>query len=117
MGFNIDKDKTFTISWSAITSIAGSLVAVWAFGGPIIESALAQEIKDQVEPLSDAFEVVMAQNIRNLRNSIAAMEFKREMCVGTPNCWTVRDAQDLTNAEAELRTAESALTKLRESKK
>lgn len=106
----LSKDQTITVSWSTIASMAGSLAAVWAFSAPIVEKALAQEIKQQIEPIASSFEVIIQQNVRSLRNTIAALEFKRDMCGTEPNCWTVRDAQDLANARDDLRAAEAALS-------
>jgi hypothetical protein len=113
----INKDRGITVSISTVGSVAAALVSVWAFGGPLVEKALAGEVQKQIAPIASAFEVTMSTSIRNLRNSITALEFKRDMCGNAPDCWTIRDAQDLTAARADLRAAEIALSGLREARR
>jgi hypothetical protein len=107
------KDQKVTFSFSTIASVVASLAAVWVFASPIISTALADKIDDKLEPLTVAFEITMTSTIHNLRNAITALEFKRDMCAGEANCWTIRDAQDLTSTRADLTAAESALKRLK----
>lgn len=106
------------VSMSTIVSIIGSLGAVWAFAAPIagqaIKGQIETQIKKEIEPLLQAQIITIQATVRNLRNGIAALEFKRDMCVGLPNCWTLRDAEDLTSARADLVAAEEALKALRD---
>jgi hypothetical protein len=99
---------------STIVSVITSMSALWVFAAPIAGQALKKQIQEEVRPLSDAFIITLETNVRNLRNSIAAMEFKRDMCVSVDPCWTVRDAQDLATARNDLLAAESALAALKQ---
>lgn len=125
MPMKMTKDQGLTISASTIVSIVGSLGAVWAFAAPIAQKALAGEIETQLEqklkPIRDSQAAQQAANIittsstvRNLQNSITALEFKRDTCAPKPDCWTVRDAQDLQGAKSDLIAAEAALRALRQ---
>jgi hypothetical protein len=105
----LSKDTTINVSVSTIVSVVGSIAAMWAFAAPIAQRAMAGEIKDQIAPLSDAFQVLLIQQIQNQRNSITAMEFKRDMCSGVADCWTLRDAQDLDAARNTLSAMQMAL--------
>ncbi len=119
MGMRLSKDQTITVSWATLASIATSLIAVWGFGSSIVQKAVAGEIKDeiakQLEPIQKQISAQTSANIvslgatvKNLRASITALRFKKEMCAGT-SCWTLRDASDLEAAENDLKAAESAL--------
>lgn len=116
MAMHISKDQKINISISTIAAIIGSLAATVAGVKPFIESALAGEIKEQIAPLRDAMEIQTVQNIRNLQNSISAMNFKKEMCQGVPNCWTALDQQALDQATDDLRTARQVLESLRDAR-
>lgn len=107
------KENASTLSLASVVSVICALGAVWATARPIVSTVLAQEVEKQIQPLADAFEITMSTTIRNLRSSIAAMEFKRDMCAGAPDCWTVRDAQELAAVRADLAAAEQALSRLR----
>lgn len=115
------KDQTIMLSVPTLASIAAALGAVWIFAQPIVETALAGEIEEKLKPLeakigplSDSFEVIVMASVRNMRNQIAAMEFRR---LRDSENWTARDEQDLSAARAELVAAEAALTTLREAKR
>lgn len=124
MALKLTKDQTITLSWSTLVSVVGSLGAVWAFAAPIAGQAIKGQIKEQIQqeikPLQDAQVAMKAAQIitisatvRNLQNAIVALEFKRDMCGSMPECWTVRDAQDLTGARNDLVAAQAALEALR----
>lgn len=121
----LTKDQTITISWSTLVSIIGSLGAVWAFASPIagqaIKGQIKQQIQEEIKPLQDAQVamktaqiITITATVRNLENAIVALEFKRDMCAAMPDCWTIRDAQDLTGARNDLRAAQDALKALRQ---
>jgi hypothetical protein len=110
----ISKDQTITVSVSSIVSVVAGLGSVWMFAGPIAERALAGEIQEQIAPLTDAFTLILTQNIANQRAAITAMRFKRDMCAGAVECWTLRDAQDLDAAERTLRSMEQALERMQQ---
>ncbi len=116
MAMRLSKEQTWTVSWSTLVSIAGSLGAVWAFAAPIAQSALAGEIErqitKQVTPLKDAQIITITATVNNLRKQIAALEFKKEMCAGT-GCWTLRDAEDLQAAREDIVAAQRALSALK----
>lgn len=94
------------ISISTLVSIAGTLGALYLFAAPIASKALAGEIQEQIQPMSDAFAIILLQNIQNQRNAVTAMQFKRDQSPGT---WTLRDAQDLDAARTTLLAMERAL--------
>lgn len=120
----LSREQTITLSWSTVVSVVGSLGAVWAFAAPIAGQALKDQIERQIEqqiaPLKEsqaamraAQIITISATVRNLENAIVALEFKRDMCAGD-DCWTIRDAQDLTSARNDLRAAEAALRALRQ---
>lgn len=113
MGIKVTKEQGVMVSLSTILTVVVSVATSY----PTAKAVLAQEIKEQIQteirPLTDAFTITLQQNVRSLRNSIAAMEFKKDMCGSATDCWTVRDAQDLANAREDLRAAEIALAGIR----
>lgn len=109
----LSREQTITLSWSTLAAIASSVMGLWAFAGPIAGQALKDQIKQEIEPLMTAQIITISTTVRNLRNAIAALEFKREMCAGA-SCWTIRDAEDLAAARADLAAAEAALRALRQ---
>lgn len=114
----LTKDQTVTVSWSTLVSVVGSLVAVWTFAAPIAGQAIKGQVQDQIrqeiKPLHDAQIITITATVRNLEKAIVAMEFKRDMCANAPNCWTIRDAEDLTAARTDLVAAQAALRALRQ---
>ena len=113
MGIKMTKDQGWTVSFSTLTSIVGSLGAMWVFAAPIAQNALAGEIEKYLQPMQAAQVITITATVKNLRNQISALEFKRDMCGGS-DCWTVRDAQDLSAARDDLKAAEDALRSLKE---
>lgn len=106
----VSKDTKITVSISVIAGIITSVIGLWTFSAPIAQRALAGEIQDQLEPITDAFTVLLITNITNQRNAITAMRFKRDTSpLGT---WTLREAQDLDAAEKTLVSMEQALVKI-----
>jgi hypothetical protein len=118
MGINMTKDQGITVSVSTLASIAATLGSIWLFAAPIAETALAGEIEKQLEqkikPIQDANIITITATVRNLQNAIIALEFKRDMCGASPDCWTVRDAGDLQAARNDLSAAQAALTALKQ---
>lgn len=113
MGFKIDKREGFMVSLTTIVAVVASVLS----SVPIAQRVLAGEIKEQLAPMSDAFIVILIQQIQNQRNSVTAMEFKRDMCGGNFSCWTLRDAQDLQSSKDSLRAMEQALTNMQAAKR
>lgn len=118
MPMKLSKDQTITVSWSTISSLVVSLAAVWGFGSAIVQKALAGEIQEQIAkqlaPQTAASIVTLSATVKNLRTSITALEFKKDMCGGRiDGCWTVRDAGDLDAAKIDLKAAEDALKLLK----
>lgn len=120
MGIRMSKEQTWTVSWSSLVSVATALTAVWAFAAPIAQKAMAGEIQaeisKQLAPIQKQLSnqtaaqiVSLNATVKNLRTSITALRFKRDMCANTPNCWTVRDAEDLDAAITDLDAAQKAL--------
>lgn len=110
----ITKDQTVTISWATLVSVFGSLGAVWAFAAPLAGDAIDKKIEQQIRPIQEAQIITISATVRNLQKAIVALEFKRDMCAGVPECWAIRDAEDLTSLRADLIAAEAALRGLRQ---
>lgn len=117
MGMRLSKEQTMTVSWSTLASIAGSLGAVWLFAAPIAQKALAgeitEQIRQQVAPLNTAQVITITATVKNLQKQITALEFKRDNCHAI-DCWTIRDAEDLTAANDDLKAAKDALKALKQ---
>lgn len=120
MGIRLSKDQTITVSWATLASITAALASVWGFGAPIVQKAMAGEVKEeitkQLEPIQRQISAQTAANIvslnstvKNLKAAILALAFKKDMCGGVPGCWTLRDAGDLDAAANDLKAAEDAL--------
>ena len=111
LGILWSKDQGWSIGIGTLASILTALATVCAVGAPLAQAQLTQEIRKQTQPLTDAFYVILIQNIQNQKNQITAMEFKRDHCTNA-ECWTLRDAQDLENARETLKSLQSAKTTL-----
>lgn len=112
LGILFSKDQGWSIGVGTLASILTALGTMWAVGAPIAQAQISVEIKKQTQPLTDAFYVIVIQNIQNQKNQITAMEFKREHCQQGADCWTLRDAQDLENSRETLRSLQTAKTNL-----
>lgn len=114
MSVTIDKQGKINMSLGAVVAILLSIPTAYVSARAALGQAMKEQIKEEIKPLTDAFEVTLQQNVRSLRNTIAALEFKRDMCGSTLDCWTVRDAQDLANAREDLKAAELALAGIKD---
>lgn len=112
MGIKIDKREGIMVSVTTIIAVIASMGA----SVPVAQRAIAGEITEQIKPLNEAFKTILAQSIDEAKRAITAMEFKRDMCSGDFNCWTLRDAQDLQSARDALAAKETALKNLRDGK-
>ena len=112
MGMAITKDRSVTIGLGTIASILATLGTVWSVGAPIAEAQISAEIKKQTQPLTDAFYTILLQNIESQKDTITALQYKREKCGNDVNCWTVRDARDLQRAQDILNAMTEAKTNL-----
>lgn len=114
MGIKVTKEGGIMVGLGTIMT---ALIAV-ATSYPTARAALGQAMKEQIQqeiqPLNDAFVITLEQNTRNLYNTITAMEYKRDNCTPKPECWTVRDAQDLANTRQDLAAALMALNGLKQ---
>lgn len=104
-----DRRDGIMVSIPTIIAVLASIATSY----PIAQKVLAGEITEQVKPLYDAQIITISATVRNLQNAIVALEFKRDNCSPKPDCWTLRDAQDLTGARTDLTAAQDALTALR----
>lgn len=95
-----------SISLSTLASTVSSLLVLipvlWFIGKPLISEALAEDIKDivkeEVEPINNAFTVLLQRDITALRKEIASLRFRQR----TGEDWTEEDAEYLTELEIEL---------------
>ena len=105
MGIKVTKEGGFMVGLGPI----GTALVAMAPAYPVARAALGQEMKEQIRqeiaPLTSAFEVTINQNARTLQKTIVALEFKRDNCTPKPMCWTVYDAEDLSNAREDLAAA------------
>lgn len=92
--------------------VAASIVTSTGTLYGFAEQVFAGEIKQQIAPVLEVQRILLQADIQSRRREIAALEFKREMCGGGDVCWTLRDAQDLANARAELAAREVAIRSL-----
>jgi len=102
------KEQGTTISVATVFAILASLITAYPTAKNVLAGEIESQIKQQTQPLTDAFYVIVLQNIQNQQNSITAMEFKRDHCLSQAECWTLRDAQDLEGARRTLQALQSA---------
>lgn len=113
MGVNVDRQGRINISLGVVASILVGIPTAYMSTRTALGQQMKEQIREETRPLRDAFTVTLEQNVRSLRNTITAMEFKRDNCMPKPECWTVRDAQDLANARQDLIAAQMALDGIR----
>lgn len=89
-----------TVAASATTA-AGTL---WGF----TERVFAGEIAEQLKPVIMTQRILLESDISSRRRAITALEWKRDNCTPKPDCWSVRDAEELVTAKAELDAREQA---------
>jgi undecaprenyl pyrophosphate phosphatase UppP len=104
----ITKEQTVTVSIATLCACFVALLTAY----PVARSVLAEEVSDQIQPLTKAFIVTTTTTVRNLRNQISAMVYKQDQCVGVSQCWTVLDQVNIDATRADLAAAESALESL-----
>lgn len=114
MGVTVDKQGKINISLGVLASILVGIPTAYVSTRTALGQTIKEQVRQELAPVVGMLEVTVQQNVRSLRGTIAAMEFKREMCGAMPECWTVRDAQDLANTREELRVALESLSKLKE---
>jgi hypothetical protein len=93
-------------------SVLTGLVTLWTFTENVFAGEIKREIQAQLAPVLETQKILLASDIESRRLGISALEFKRDMCAGVESCWTIRDAQDLTRARAELAARELAYRNL-----
>ena len=114
----ITKDQGIRVTYSVVISWITIGAFMWTIGKPILVSAvsdaMAEEIqetvKGEVEPVVNAFQVLLTLDINNKRKEIAAYEFRQRQGVD----WTADDADMLAEAEIELEALQMALQALQE---
>lgn len=72
---------------------------------------IQQTVKQSVEPVNNAFQVLLILNINEIRKEIAALEFRQRAA----DDWTAEDADNLADLNIELEALRDALETLRES--
>lgn len=113
----INKDTTFSVSISTITSLAAVLPILWFVGKPVLTTAVSdamgeeiqETVKGEIAPVISAFEVLLTLQINELRKEIAAMRFRQRR---GGDEWTQDDADILAEAEIELESLRDALEAL-----
>lgn len=79
-----------------------------------VSEAMAEDIeetvKQSVEPVNDAFQVLLTLEINSLRKEIAALQFRQRQ----GDNWTAEDADHLAELNIELEALQDALEALRE---
>lgn len=116
----ITKDTTVKVSLGLVLSLLVGIPTAYITARQAIANELKeqirQEVKPLIRPLGDALEISTQSSIRQLRTSISALNFKKDMCTGAQNCWTINDQRDLDNAIADLTAAEAVLKSLKDNK-
>jgi len=102
------------LSLSTVMAVVAALATAYPTARSVLADQVSDQITSQVRPLQQALLVQTRATVRNLRASISAMEFKRDMCAGVPACWTLPDQQSLNQTRADLEAAQKALQSLGE---
>lgn len=106
---------------NTLAIIVSSIViatAFWTLARPWIVSsvsaAMADDlhtmVQDEVGPLKQGFQVIIAQNVLNLRKQIAQLERVR---AANPQEWTAEQANELVELQSQLAAQERAMRALR----
>lgn len=111
MAPRITREHGAVVLLAALVSILTGLLTLWAFTNRVFANEIRAQVKSEIGPVLQVQKLLLESEIDSRRLGIAAMEYKREMCAnsGIADCWTIRDAQDLTKARAELSVRELAL--------
>lgn len=109
----VTKEMGYTAALSGLVAVLVGLTTLWTFTERVFASEVREQVKQELAPVVETQKLLLESEISSRRLGIAAMEFKRDMCEGIPGCWTIRDAQDLTQARAELAAREQAMRALR----
>jgi len=116
----LTKDDKIKISVGSLAAFGSAVLALLTFAEPIVSEELTEKIQAELKPLKadlnslkSSTEVIIQASIESYRQTVIALEYKREMCATDFSCWTEKDAVDLTNARRNLTAAESALAQIR----
>ncbi len=112
------KEAGFRIGVNQIITYATLIPILWFVAQPIlvgaVSSAMAEDIKDvvqtQVEPMQNAFVVLLLRDINHLKRDIAREEFRMRQGDG----WTQEDSVHLAELRIELQALQQALDELQE---
>lgn len=110
------KENGLVVSLSTVMAVLAAMTTAYPVARAALAGEITEQIKAQVQPLTNAMEISTASSIRQLRTAISALNFKKDMCVGVTGCWTINDQRDLDNTLADLVTAEAVLKSLKDSK-
>ena len=113
MAIKVTKEGVITVSLGTLATMVVALGTSYSTARAVIAQEITEQIKKEIKPALDAFEVTINQSARNLQRTIVTLEFKRDNCTPKPNCWTVYDAEDLSNARLDLKAALEALAGIR----
>ena len=105
------KEQSLLALLASLVSVLTGLTTLWVFTERVFAAEVQEQIKEGLSPVIETQKILLESDINSRRLGITAMEFKRDMCL-TSGCWTVRDAQDLTQARAELAAREQAMRRL-----
>lgn len=110
----VTKEQGIRIGVNQIITYATLIPILWFIGQPLIVSAMAEDIKKvvqtQVEPMQNAFVVLLLRDINHLKRDIARDEFR--MAQGED--WTAEDSVHLAELKIELQALQEALGVLQE---
>ena len=116
----LTKEQGINISLSTVVSLITVGAAFWLFAKPLISTAVAAELKDEIQkqvrtevkPLSSAFTIILQNSITDTRRQVTALQYKRRTM---PDMWTLEDEQMLSDLEAQLDSNQKALEALKKS--
>lgn len=112
MGIRVTKEQGVTVSLATVFAVLASIVTAYPTAHKVLAGEIEKQVREQTQPLNDAFYTLIVQQIESAKNSLTAYEFKRSMCGGDTKCWTLRDEQDYRHAQDSLRALETARMKL-----
>lgn len=116
----LTKDDKIKISVGSLAAFGSAVLALLTFAEPIVSEELTEKIQEELKPLKNdlnslksSTEVIITSSIESYRQTVQALEYKRDMCGNDFSCWTQQNAVDLSNAQRNLRAAEAALRQIR----
>lgn len=112
-------DHGYSISVATIATWVPLVPLLWFVGKPIIVASVSeamaedvqQTVQHEVEPINNAFTVLLTRDINKIRREIAALKFRQRQNGGED--WTSDDAEYLADLEIEMDALKDAKDELK----